>query len=177
GAYLAFLASLPEAERARRAAMAGGADLPVESVSRDDGEAYAAWLAGRLPGARLCSDREWERAARGADDRRYPYGDMDVPAPGEACSLFSHGRAPEGVGACPAGAHPASRSPFGVDDMTGNVWEWVADSADVARPWLGTTRGGGWMNDDLGLWATNRAIGRHDGRVGFMGLPGCADAP
>src|SRR5262249_59444970 len=138
------------------------------------GGACAAGLGARLPGARLCRDREWERAARGADGRRYPHGDMDAPLPDDACTLF---RGLERAGPCPAGAHPASRSPFGVEDMTGNVWEWVADSADVARPWLGTTRGGGWMNDDLGLWATNRAIGRHDGRVGFMGLPGCADAP
>ena len=50
--------------------------LPVTGISADDAEAYAEWLGatGRVPGARLCSELEWERAARGADDRVYPHG-------------------------------------------------------------------------------------------------------
>src|SRR5262249_55717820 len=48
--------------------------FPVTGVSAEDATAYAAWLdrSGKLPGARLCSEVEWERAARGADDRAYP---------------------------------------------------------------------------------------------------------
>src|SRR6202042_2953127 len=51
--------------------------LPVNGASREDAEHFTAWLSlsDRLPGARLCTDREWERAARGADDRRYMNGD------------------------------------------------------------------------------------------------------
>ena len=50
--------------------------FPVAGIVWEDAEAYAAWLAGRVPGARLCSEREWERAARGADGRVYPHGDV-----------------------------------------------------------------------------------------------------
>src|SRR5205814_1205645 len=68
------------------------ARLPVDGASREDGEQFAAWLArsGRVPGARLCTDREWERAARGADDRRYPNGNGD-PGPNDACPLDTYG--------------------------------------------------------------------------------------
>ncbi len=49
-------------------------DLPVVGITADDAKAYAAWLSGtgRVPGARLCTDDEWERAARGSDGRAYP---------------------------------------------------------------------------------------------------------
>ncbi|MGH9885720.1 MAG: SUMF1/EgtB/PvdO family nonheme iron enzyme, partial [bacterium] len=55
--------------------------FPVSGVSWEDVIAYAAWLrdTGRLPGARPCNEREWERAARGADDRRYPHADVLDP--------------------------------------------------------------------------------------------------
>src|SRR5439155_1587455 len=55
--------------------------FPVSAVSYEDALAYAAWLdrTGRVPGARLCDEREWERAARGADGRRYPMGDRLGP--------------------------------------------------------------------------------------------------
>jgi formylglycine-generating enzyme required for sulfatase activity len=55
--------------------------LPVAGISYADAKAYAAWLAssGRVKGARLCSEAEWERAARGADAREYPMGDLLTP--------------------------------------------------------------------------------------------------
>ena len=50
--------------------------LPVAGIAWEDAQAYVAWLAsGRVPGARLCAEREWERAARGADGRLYAHGD------------------------------------------------------------------------------------------------------
>src|SRR5262249_92637 len=58
-------------------------NFPVTGITADDAEAYAAWLrsTGRVPGARLCSEMEWERGARGADDRVYPSGnDANVDA-------------------------------------------------------------------------------------------------
>jgi formylglycine-generating enzyme required for sulfatase activity len=154
--------------------------LPVDRVSRDDGEAYAGWLSttGRLPAARLCTDREWERAARGADGRRYPRSEMGYPAPEDACTFFTYGRRDvKRAGPCLPGAHPASRSVFGVDDLMGNVWEWTATSPDTAQPNLGIVRGGGWSSDDLTLWLANRGyLGRGE-RFLLYGLRMCADAP
>src|SRR5262249_58164017 len=78
--------------------------LPVLLVVRADAEAFAAWLdrSGKLRGARLCTDREWERAARGADDRRFPHGN-DYPTAEEACTQATYGRDAAHAGPCPAG--------------------------------------------------------------------------
>src|SRR6185503_7285159 len=89
--------------------------FPVIGISAEDAIAYAAWLArtGRVPGARLCTEVEWERAARGADGRTYP-GDHEF-APDDANIDVTHGKNDKGPDE--VGSHPASRSPFGVEDM------------------------------------------------------------
>jgi eukaryotic-like serine/threonine-protein kinase len=100
--------------------------MPVGGVSYDDAVAYAAWLdrTGRVAGARLCTEPEWERAARGADDRAYPHGwalraeDANIDE--------TYGKDAVGFGPDEVGSYPASRSVFGVDDLAGNVWEWVS---------------------------------------------------
>jgi serine/threonine protein kinase/formylglycine-generating enzyme required for sulfatase activity len=99
--------------------------FPVTAISWDDATAYTKWLdaSGRLPGARLCDEYEWERAARGADDREFPHGNrLD---PDDANFDETYGRDPLAFGPDEVGSHPASRSPFAVDDMAGNVWEWT----------------------------------------------------
>lgn len=153
------------------------AQLPVDYVSRDDAEAFTRWLSSsaRIPGARLCTDREWERAARGADRRRFPGGNAD-PEPEDACTLLTYGGDDRRAGPCAAGAHPISRSVFGVFDMEGNVWEWVADAADVAHAQVGIERGGSWSDLPIYLVITNRAM---DSRVdrSTSGFRVCADAP
>ena len=87
--------------------------LPVSGISADDAVAYAAWLAttGRVRGARLCSEVEWERAARGADDRLYPHGYHLAPADANHFATYGAGAGPDQVG-----SYPVSRSPFGIDD-------------------------------------------------------------
>src|SRR6185369_8675040 len=87
--------------------------MPVSGISFDDARAYAGWLdsSGRLPGARPCRQREWERAARGADDRRYPHG--NVLAGDDANIDETYGREPSAFGPDEVGSHPGSDSPFG----------------------------------------------------------------
>jgi formylglycine-generating enzyme required for sulfatase activity len=99
---------------------------PVVGISYQDVTAYTSWLdrSGRLPGARPCTEPEWERAARGADDRVYPHG--YALAPTDANFDETYGKVPASFGLDEVGSHPASRSPFGVDDLSGNVWEWVS---------------------------------------------------
>ena len=95
--------------------------FPVTGVSSEDAEAYVAWLSatGSMPGARLCTEHEWERAARGADGRDYPHGDhLD---PDDANLDLTYGKEPLAFGPDEVGSHPASRSPFGVDDLCGNA--------------------------------------------------------
>jgi formylglycine-generating enzyme required for sulfatase activity len=150
------------------------ASVPVAETSVADGERFAAWLSwsGRLPGARLCTDREWERAGRGADDRRFPTGRAE-PGPAEACVLDpSASTRPHG---CVAGVHPATRSPFGVDDMTGSVWEWTAGAPYAAHPEVAAGRGGSWADSGLLLALTNRGFLGRTARLATYGLRICAD--
>lgn len=145
--------------------------FPVSAISFDDAQAYAAWLdaSGRLPGARLCSELEWERAARGADSREYPHGDRLDPA--DASYDETHGKVPSAFGPDEAGSHPRSASPFGVHDLAGNVWEWTRSAL---APGKGVARGGSFYHDKLGARSTNRLTPEPSLRDLTLGLRICA---
>ena len=88
------------------------AELPVSLVSWAQASAYCRWVGKRLP-----TEAEWEKAARGTDGRRYPWGDVFEPE-----------RANLGYTAGPlaVGGRSTGQSPYGVLDMAGNVWEWTS---------------------------------------------------
>ena len=118
-------------------------DIPVLGISWDDAVAYCGWRS-RVEGrtVRLPTELEWERAARGADGRAYPWGD------GFAWNRTVGGWSTPGAGRPmprPVGSATTDVSPFGVRDLGGNIKEWCADG------WLAETRavrGGGWANSD-----------------------------
>ncbi len=145
--------------------------FPVSAISYDDALAYAAWLdeSGRVPGARLCDEYEWERAARGADGRTYPAGDRLEQD--DANIDVTYGRQPLAFGPDEVGSHPSSRSPVGVDDMAGNVWEWTRS---VAAPGQLVYRGGSWYHGKLTARSMNREVGEPTQRDPLIGVRICA---
>jgi formylglycine-generating enzyme required for sulfatase activity len=145
--------------------------FPVSAVSYNDAVAFAAWLdrTGRVPGARLCDEYEWERAARGADARTFPGG--STLAPDDANIDVTYGRDPLAFGPDEVGSHPASRSPIGADDMAGNVWEWTRS---VETPDAPIARGGGWYYPELSSRSVNREAGEPTQRHMHMGVRVCA---
>jgi serine/threonine protein kinase/formylglycine-generating enzyme required for sulfatase activity len=145
--------------------------FPVTGISFDDAQAYVKWLerSGKLPGARLCSEQEWERAARGADDRDYPHGDRLLPD--DANFDETYGKEPAAFGPDEVGSHPASCSPYGVFDMAGNALEWVTSS--VAKRGC-ATRGGAYYYGDLTSRLNNRAEWEPNLRNATQGLRICA---
>lgn len=100
--------------------VSGQADYPVDGVSWRAATAFCVWASRELQlDVRLPTEEEWERAARGDDERCYPWGDKFDP---KLANLAEHGLGhPLPVGSLPRGA-----SYFGVLDLAGNVDEWTA---------------------------------------------------
>lgn len=172
------------------AALRAPPDHPVASVSWPDALAYCRWLEATLrewpatpPPLRgwldagwritLPSEAEWEKAARGADGRVYPWG--DVPRRDRARFGGADGPAPAGGFDCP-------ECPFGLRDMSGNVWELTRspyqpypydesdDDDDLAADALFVMRGGSFQDPASNVRAAVRGGADPGARRPFIGF-------
>jgi formylglycine-generating enzyme required for sulfatase activity len=99
-----------------------GAEQPVVGVSFVDATRYCEFRGLRLP-----REAEWERAARGDDNRTFAWGNAK-PTPELAC--YGHKPGAKGATTAVVGSHPNGAGPYGHLDLTGNVWEWTSDLYD-----------------------------------------------
>jgi eukaryotic-like serine/threonine-protein kinase len=134
-----------------------GEQFPVAQISWDDARAYCRWAGGDLP-----TEAQWEKAARGPDDRIFPWGSFFDAS---RLNCWDSSRAPwkahffEEKGPSKIGMYDGGASPYGLMDMAGNVWEWCRDGYDEhyyrkspdREPWndnekspFKVARGGSW---------------------------------
>lgn len=154
----------------------GKMDHPVVLVSWQDADTYCRWAGKQLP-----SEAQWEKAARGPDldsKHNYAWGDKFDPFKANTKETGLNDTAPVGT------FSPQGDSPYGAADMTGNVWEWVADwygsdyysqspPSNPSGPPAGTykvLRGGSWLFDEVYARTAFRYNVRPDYTYDFTGF-------
>ncbi|MHC4938655.1 MAG: bifunctional serine/threonine-protein kinase/formylglycine-generating enzyme family protein [Planctomycetota bacterium] len=112
---------------------------PVIGIDYDDAEAYCAWKSAVTGGRwRLPTEEEREKAARGVDGRRFPWGELEDASLGKCRESREHPAQPE-----PVGAFPTAESVYGMGDASGGVWDWTSSWEDERRS-SRVLRGGAW---------------------------------
>jgi formylglycine-generating enzyme required for sulfatase activity len=156
----------------------GRENRPVINVSWNEAGAYCQWLSDKTGlQFNLPTESQWEKAARGNDQRKYPWGGRE-PDKDLANFSFKVGKT------TPVGSYPAGASPYGLLDMAGNVWEWCSDRYEAGyyknSPLKNPTgpaggsyrvfRGGGWHYYARFLRCADRSNHGPSNRYYFLGF-------
>ena len=146
-------------------------DRPVIGVNWHDADAYCRYYGKRLP-----TEQEWEKAARGTDGRKYPWGNEE-PNQSLASYDWDGERQWQGYSTLASvESYEAGKSPYGLYNMAGNVWEWTSSDYDSGGQ-TKVIRGGSWNNDADLLRSADRNDGNPSYRFHRFGFRCAQDAP
>lgn len=128
-------------KRGEYAVETGRGRHPVVGVTWFGAQAYCRWRSSEESDVDygLPTEAEWEKAARGCLGRRYPWGNTFQV---KRCNTYEGGRG----GTSSVGDYPSGKSPYGCDDMAGNVWEWTSSYYDEDKTRY-VLRGGSWFSN------------------------------
>jgi len=140
---------------------AGWENRPVTWVSLEDARAYAAWAGKRLP-----HEWEWQLAAQGMDGRDFPWGNKWDPK-----MVPPTNRTREASGPAAVDLHPQGASPFGVEDLVGNVWQWTDEYYDEHTR-AAALRGGSYYKPMGSVWYFPQAYNLHEHGKYLLMAPG-----
>lgn len=157
-------------------------DFPITGISWDHVQQYLAWLRQYrgIAGAGLCTEEQWERAARGADARRFPHGNTLAATSASIDETYERAA----FGPDVVGSYEQSVSPFNVYDMSGNVWEMtrpgstdMAHAIDPSSSQVIRTRGGSFFHTARNASVVNRWVAMSKQGAAYTGFRVCATAP
>jgi sulfatase modifying factor 1 len=158
-------------------------NYPAVGISWDDAGAYCDWLSNKMGlNFSLPTEAQWEKAARGIDGRKYPWGNKEPDG-----NLANFDR--KVLKVTPVGSYPGGSSLYGILDMAGNVWEWCYDWYDERyydnMPGINPTgptsgslcvvRGGSWGNQAINVRCAVRGGGRPSNRGYDAGFRLCME--